>query len=181
MTLPPAVQTVWDELQAVRGEVLDEVLGTSQAQADWRPSTSDWSVGELIHHLTIAEIHTGKLTTKLIKEGQASGILRPFPQDLGAFTPLPAPPPGPAEAPPVVRPEHGHPIGTLIEEMKVVRERSWQSIEKLASVDPRPLTFKHFAFGALDLGQWWMLQARHDRIHLEQLRGVKASPGFPTV
>ena len=181
MTLPPAVQAVWNELQAVRGEVLNEVSGTSQVEADWRPGTRDWSVGELIHHLTIAEIHTGKLTTKLIKEGQASGILRPFPEDLRAFTPLPPPPPGPAEAPLVVRPERGHPIGKLIEEMRAVRERSRQSIEKLATVDPRPLTWKHFAFGVLDLGQWWILQARHDRIHLEQMRAVKAAPGFPRV
>jgi hypothetical protein len=167
MTLPPAVQAVWNELQAVRGEVLNEVSGTSQLEADWRPGARDWSVGELIHHLTLAEIHTGKLTTKLIKEGQRSGILRPFPEDLRAFTPLPPPPPGPAEAPLVVRPEHGHPIDKLIEEMK--------------AVNPRPLTWKHFAFGALDLAQWWILQARHDRIHLEQMRAVKAAPGFPRV
>ena len=79
----------------------------------------------------------------------------------------------------MVRPEHGRPIEALIEEMKAIRVRSRESMEKLASIDPRPLTFRHFAFGSLDLAQWWMLQARHDRIHLDQIRGVKASPRFP--
>jgi hypothetical protein len=46
-------------------------------------------------------------------------------------------------------------------------------------VDPRPLTFPHPRLGALDLAQWWTLQAWHDGIHLEQLRGVKSAPGFP--
>jgi hypothetical protein len=64
--------------------------------------------------------------------------------------------------------------------MKAARERSRQSIERVGAVDPRPLTFVHPRLGSLDLAQWWVLQAWHDGIHLEQLRGVKAAPGFPS-
>ena len=181
MTLPPAVETLWNELQAVRQEVLKEAEGLSQAQADWRPSAEDWSVGEILHHLTLAEINTGKLTTKLIKEADVAGKLAPYPSDLTAFTPLPPFPPGPMEAPPVVRPEKGRPVGQHLADMKAARERSGQSIERLGSVDPRWLLWKHFALGELNLAQWWMLQARHDAEHLPQLRAVKASPGFPRV
>ena len=60
------------------------------------------------------------------------------------------------------------------------QERSRQSIERLGAVDPRPLTFPHPRLGALDLAQWWTLQAWHDGVHLEQLRGVKSAPGFPS-
>jgi hypothetical protein len=179
MALPSAVEALWSELEAVRQEILREAERLSQAQADWRPSEQDWSVGEILHHLTLAEINTGKLTSKLIKEADAGGKLAPYPRELTALGPLPTPPPGPAEAPPVVRPEQGRPIGELLAEMKSARERSRQSVERLGSIDPRPLTWKHFALGDLDLAQWWMLQARHDRDHLQQLRGVRASPGFP--
>lgn len=179
MALPPVLETLWNQLQAARQEVLKEADGLSQAQADWRASDKDWSVGEILHHLTLAEVNTGKLTTKLIKEADAAGKLAPYPSELKAFTPLPPPAPGPMEAPPVVRPEKGHPIGQLLADMKAARERSRQSIERLGSVDPRPLTWKHFALGELNLAQWWMLQALHDRDHLQQLRAVKASPGFP--
>ncbi len=86
---------------------------------------------------------------------------------------------GAAEAPPVVWPEHGKPIGELIATMKATRERSRQSIERLATLDPQRLTFKHFRLGELDLAQWWMLQANHDGIHLAQIRHVKRAPGFP--
>jgi len=179
MALPPVLETLWNQLQAVRQEVLKEADGLSQAQVDWRASDKDWSVGEILHHLTLAEVNTGKLTTKLIKEADAAGKLAPYPSELKAFTPLPPPAPGPMEAPPVVRPEKGHPIGQLLADMKAARERSRQSIERLGSVDPRPLTWKHFALGELNLAQWWMLQALHDRDHLQQLRAVKTSPGFP--
>ena len=76
-------------------------------------------------------------------------------------------------------PERGKPIGGLLADMKGTRERSRQSIEKLATVDPRPLVFRHFRLGDLDLAQWWRLQVQHDAIHLRQIRDVKTSPGFP--
>jgi hypothetical protein len=179
MALPTPVAQLWDELQAVRARILQEAEGLSQAQADWKPSEKDWSVGEIIDHLTVAEIATGKLTTKLTREAEAAGPLGTFPSELTVFTPLPPEPPGPAEAPPVVWPSHGKSIGELIATMKATRERSRQSIEKLGSVDPRRLTFKHGRYGDLDLAQWWVLQASHDGIHLAQLRDVKASSGFP--
>ena len=179
MALPKPVAQLWDELQAVRAQVLQEADGLSQAQADWKPGEKDWSVGEIIDHLTIAEVATGKLTSKLTKEAEAAGVVGSFPADFTAFSPLPSMPPGPMEAPPVVWPSHGKPIGELLATMKATRERSRQSVEKLAAVDPRRLTFKHLRFGDLDLGQWWTLQASHDGIHLAQLREVKAAPGFP--
>ena len=63
--------------------------------------------------------------------------------------------------------------------MKAARERSRQTIERLGAVDPRPLTFSHPRLGSLDLAQWWMLQAWHDGIHLEQLRGGQGRAGVP--
>src|SRR3972149_3181349 len=179
MALSPAVETLWNELQTVREKVLKETEGLSRAQADWRPSDTDWSVGEILHHLTLAEINTGKLTSKLIKEADAAGKLAPYPSDLKAFAPLPSPTPGPMEAPPVVRPEKGHPIAQLLADIKPTRERSRQSMERLASVDAPAPTWKHFALGGLNPAPWWVLQARHDGDHLQQLRAVIASRGFP--
>lgn len=179
MSLPKPVETLWSQLEKVRAEVLREAQGLSQRQADWKPGANDWSVGEIIDHLTIAEIATGKLTTKLTREAEAAGALAPWPADLAVLPPLPPDPPGPAEAPQVVWPAAGKPIGDLVATMKATRQRSRQSIEKLATLDPRKLLFKHFRLGDLDLAQWWQLQARHDGIHLAQLRDVKRAAGFP--
>jgi hypothetical protein len=179
MSLPKPVETLWNELQAVRAEVLREVQGLSQRQTDWKPSPEVWSVGEIIDHLTLAEIATGKLTTKLTREAAAGGTLAPWPANLTTFAPLPPDPPGPADAPQVVRPSSGKAIGELIATMRATRERSRQSVEKLGTVDPRALRFNHFRLGDLDLAQWWQLQTRHDGIHLAQIRDVKRAWGFP--
>jgi len=177
MPLPAPVEALWNDLQSARAQVLKEIEGLSQAQADWRPSDSDWSAGEIVHHLTLAEVGTGKVTSKVLKE--AGETVKPFPADLKGFTPLATPSGGRAEAPQAVWPERGKPFAQLVAEMKAARERSRQSIERLGAVDPRPLTFSHPRLGALDLAQWWMLQAWHDGVHLEQLLAVKAAPGFP--
>lgn len=177
--LPTPVSALWDDLQRSRALVLKEVAGLSQRQADWKPAAEDWSIGEVVDHLTMAEVATGKLTTKLTREAESAGARAPFPADLAAFASLPPWPPGRGDAPSVVWPTHGKAIVDLVDMMEATRERSRQSIEKLASLDPRTLTFKHFRLGDLDLAQWWILQAEHDRIHVEQIRAVKASPGFP--
>jgi hypothetical protein len=179
MSLPEPVERLWRDLERVRAEILEEAEGLSQAQADWKPAEKEWSVGEIVHHLTIAEIATGKLTTKLTREAEAAGTATPFPTDLRDFKPLAARSAAAADAPQVVWPEAGKPIDTLIADMRATRARSRQSIEKLGAIDPRPLVFKHFRLGDLDLAQWWILQAQHDGIHLAQIRAVKATPGFP--
>ncbi len=177
MPLPPPVETLWNELQSVRADVLKEVEGLSQAQADWRPGDADWSAGEIIHHLMLAEVGTGKLTSKLLKEAGAG--VAPCPAVLTALRPLPSLVSGATEAPPATRPERGHPVGQLLADFTAARERSRQSIERMAAVDFRSLTWTHAAFGEMDLSQWWQLQAWHDADHLQQLRALRATPGFP--
>src|SRR5439155_23179785 len=113
------------------------------------------------------------------REAEAAGALKAFPADLRELRTLSAAPAAGADAPQVVWPERGRPIATLVTEMKATRVRSRQSIDKLGAVDPRPLTFKDFRLGDLDLSQWWQLQAQHDAIHLRQSRDAKGRPGVP--
>jgi len=176
MPLPALIDALWSDLESVRSQLLKEVEGLSQAQADWRAGERDWSIGEIVHHVTLAEVGTGKVTSKLLKE--AGDSLKPFPADLKSLAPLTMPS-SPAEAPQGVWPERGRPLAQLVADLKAARERSRQTIERLAAVDPRPLVFPHPRLGPLDLAQWWTLQVRHEGAHLEQLRGVKAAQGFP--
>ena len=112
MAWPVPVEALWNDLQRVRSELLKETEGLSQTQADWRPDEQEWSVGEILHHLTLAEVGTGKLTSKLFKD--APQPLPSFPSDLTGFAPVPAAPPGPAKAPEVVYPERGHALERLL-------------------------------------------------------------------
>ena len=179
MSWPKLVQTLWNELEEARAELLREVDAVSQPQSEWRPGPRDWSIGEVIDHLAIAEVATGKLTTKLTKEAAAGGAPAVFPHDLTAFAALPKPPSATLEAPEYVWPTAGKPFEELLATLRAVRERSRQSFDRLAACDPRPLRFKHVHFGDMDLVQWWRLTAEHDRMHLPQVRDIKRAPGFP--
>lgn len=179
MAWPKPVDALWNDLEGVRGELLHEVESLSQRQADWRPAPDQWSVGEVLDHLMVSEVMTGKLTTKLTKEAAAGGAPAVFPHDLTEFAALPIPASVSANAPESVWPAHGKPFSELLQTMKATRERTRQSFDRLAACDPRPLRFNHFRLGNLDLAQWWRLQADHDRVHLGQVRDIKRAPGFP--
>ena len=179
MSWPKPVEALWRELEEARADVLREVKGISQAQSEWRPGPRDWSIGEVIDHLGIAEVATGKLTTKLTKEAAAGGAPAVFPHDLSAFAALPMPASGAADAPEAVRPTAGKPFPELLATLHATRDRTRQSFDRLAACDPRRLRFKHFHLGDLDLAQWWRLTAEHDRVHLGQIRDIKRAPAFP--
>ena len=178
MALPAPVEAIWNDLESVRAQTLKETEALSQAQADWQPADGEWSIGEILHHVMLAEVGTSKLTSKLLRDARPP--LPPFPAALRGFTPLPAPPPGPAKAPEVVYPERGHQLERLLADLATTRERSRQAIERMATVDPRAFRWRHFRLGELDLSQWWLLHVRHETDHLQQLRAVKAAAGFPS-
>ena len=177
MAWPAPVESLWNDLESVRAQLLKEAEALSQAQADWRPAEGEWSIGEILHHVMLAEVGTSKLTSKLLRDARPP--LPPFPADLGAFAPVPEPPPGPARAPEVVYPERGHRLERLLADLATTRERSRQAVERLATVDPRAFRWRHFTLGEMDLGQWWRLHVRHEADHLQQLRAVKGAAGFP--
>ena len=52
MTLPAAVDAIWAEMDVVGRAVLAELRPLSQAQADWRPAEGEWSIGQIVNHLT---------------------------------------------------------------------------------------------------------------------------------
>jgi hypothetical protein len=179
MAWPKPVEALWGDLESARAEVLREVEGLSQRQAEWRPGPAEWSIGEVLDHLTIAEVATGKLTTKLTREAAAGNAPAVFPHDVTEFAPLPVPVSASPNAPESVWPTHGKPLAETLATLKATRERSRQSFDRLAACDPRALRFRHFRLGDLDLAQWWRLAADHDRTHLGQLRDIKRTPGFP--
>lgn len=182
MPLPAALQALFDDMQRIRQEILKEIADLSQEQFDWRPGPDDWSIGEIVHHLSLADIASGKLTTKLLRQAESSGQLAPYPSDAETDVPVRLPKrerPGPVMAPPFLWPKHGRPASDVLDELRAMRERARQSIERLAAVDPRPLRWTHFALGELNVVQAWAVILANDGQHLQQIRTVKASPGFP--
>src|SRR5215469_17360970 len=131
MALPPPVEALWSDLESVRARLLKGVESLSQAQADWRARDTDWSVGEIIHHVALAEVGTGKVPSKVLKE--AADRLQPCPPGLTGFTPVATPAGGRAESPTAVWPERGKPLRELVADMRAARERSEEHTSELQS------------------------------------------------
>src|SRR5258708_33383737 len=64
MLWPKPVETLWRDLQSVRAELLREVDGLSQRQAEWRPTAPDQAGGRGVGHLPIREDAIRQLTAK---------------------------------------------------------------------------------------------------------------------
>ena len=84
--LPRALRGIADELERRRGEVLAEVEGISQRQADWRPAHDQWSLGEVLHHLVLAEGIAGKMVSVAVKRVAEAESLPPYPAEVDAFS-----------------------------------------------------------------------------------------------
>ena len=100
-------------------QVLAEVEGLSQSQADWKPAPDQWSLGEVLHHLVLAEGIAGKMVSGAIKHAAEAGRLPPYPADVHAF-PWQQPSPDDrwvVRVPEPAAPTHGQPIADLREAM----------------------------------------------------------------
>ena len=73
MAWPAPVESLWNDLESVRAQLLKEAEALSQAQADWRPAEGEWSIGEILHHVMLAEVGTSKLTSKLLRDALRRG------------------------------------------------------------------------------------------------------------
>lgn len=183
----PAVEPAFAELRARLDVDLDAlnqaIAGIDQAQADWKPSLSGWSVGETIHHLVLSNRTFALVARKLVQQGRREGLTarpegrRSWPR-LRSVADVAVS--GPARNPERVTPTHGLPIEKLRRDLVDSHGAVEAMIPALAGLDIEALHLPHpFGF-ELNLFQWIDIAGAHERRHLEQIRRTLAAPGFPT-
>ena len=57
-----------------RQKLMNAVGGLNQQQIDFKVSADEWSIGQILQHLILGEVATGKLVHRLIKEGTVSSL-----------------------------------------------------------------------------------------------------------
>lgn len=179
--LPRALEEIADGLEHRRAQVLGEVAGLSQSQADWRPGPDQWSLGEVLHHLVLAEGIAGKMVSVAIKHAAEAGPLPPYAADIDAFAWQPPTPDDRwvVRVPEPAAPTHGQPIAALREAMAKQRSLTEKVLQRVAAVDPRVITAVHPLIGNMNAAQWAIFCEYHMRVHLRQMKDVKAAPVFP--
>jgi hypothetical protein len=168
-----------------RGRVVAGIEGLAQSAADWRPSDAEWSVGEIAHHVVLAEDAIRGAVERSIARHQAGKRFEALPDaertlpllELAARRGTFAN--GPLKNPEPVTPNRGRPVADLVLELERGAVVSRQAFEGLDADLLRQLTCPHPLFGVLTLLQYVELLGVHDRDHADQMAKVRAHPNFP--
>ena len=176
-----SVTQILDMVGRVHERLFSKVEGLSESQQTYRPEEGSWTIAEIMEHLANVHEGMGKVTSKLIKEAEASessarsdGTIGPvsmeFLRELADQK---------FHAPENVRPAGGVRIEDSVEKLKSNYTRLLSLKPKIEALDLSGPTFPHAAFGPLNGYQWLALIGLHESKHLEQIKAIQASPGFP--
>lgn len=177
-------RTIAEALEIIGARHADlrrEVGELAAQQLNFRPRADSWTIGEIVEHLSIVQEGMGKIASKLVREAEAAGA-RWHPEvliegvDVDFVSDRRT---GRLDAPENVRPRGGVAIAESLSKL----ERDFQRLEemrpRIESVDLSNVTFPHPAFGALSGYQWLALLGIHEGRHIEQIREIKSSEGYP--
>jgi DinB family protein len=174
------LKTIWADNTAAREALCEQVNGLTEAQLSFRPAQDAWSIGEILDHLSLAEMSISRTLSKILQVAAGRGLIEeagpvermPRPIDLETYNQA-------VTAPDSVRPTPERPLDQLLSSLRESRDRL---LEVASRVDGRMVTnvaIRHFQLGELDFYQWLALEAAHESKHLLQICRIKSQPGFP--
>jgi hypothetical protein len=197
-------------LRSTRAGTLRLCSGITQAQSEFAPP-GKWSVGEVLHHLLLADdLYRGNFAQliELQKSGQRPVLRRSF-ADLNtsiAFIPKPILPmleipftvmnmfvPSvvretmmqfrllPAQNPDIITPKKGQPMN----ELRAALEASYDEMAALfnanSRLDYRGMVYQHPIMGSNNVVQMVRIVALHERRHQSQIQDLLRLPQFSKV
>jgi hypothetical protein len=156
------------------------VRGLSEAQLAFEPSPGKWSIGEILDHLSLAEMSIARVASRLLQQAAGRGLIGepgsmeppPHQIDRKVFN-------APAGAPESVLPSPGRPLPRLLAGLEESRERLLEVSNRADGRVVGNVTIRHFQLGELHFYQWVALEGAHESKHLAQIRRIKSHPTFP--
>jgi hypothetical protein len=176
----PVLREVWQQNGAARAALLEEVRGLSEAQLAFRSVPGKWSIGEILDHLCLAERSMTRTISKILQRAAGLGQIgdpgaMPEPAfriDLAAYN-------EPTTAPESALPSPDRPLERLVAGLVESRERLVEVARRMDGRVVGNVTLQHVRLGELTFYQWLALAGAHDAKHLDQIRRIRAHPGFP--
>jgi hypothetical protein len=174
------LQAIWRDNAAARETLRREVQGLSEDQLAFHTSPGQWSIGEILDHLHLAERSITRVLSKILQQAAGRGLIGepgsmeslPYQIDVEMYN-------RPADAPESVRPSPERPLAQLLESLEASRERLLEVASRADGRVVGNVTIRHFQLGELHFYQWLALEAAHETKHLAQIRRIKAQPNFP--
>lgn len=157
------------------------VSNLTEAQANFRPDENQWTIAEIVEHVSVVNDGFLRLMRKLLKEAESAS--RPPRADLNlGHTSLDEngqQHPRPFQAPDRVRPQGGARIEDSLAKMRASLAGFAEIQPRLEAVDLSEQMFPHPALGPINAYQWMVLLGEHEDRHRGQIERLKATAGFP--
>jgi hypothetical protein len=177
-----SVAEILESVGRTHQRLYEQLDGLTPGQADYRLADGRWTIEEIAEHLANVQEGMGKVTSLLLRQAEAEGAAGPSdgriaPPDMSVVIDRVD---ERFEAPENVVPQGGRSIDESIERLKKNYDRLLGMRPRIEASDLSRYTYPHQAFGPLNGYQWLALIDLHERRHIEQIQGIKSSPGYPS-
>jgi hypothetical protein len=173
--LHPRIAEIIDVLEHAHRDLVEVVTAIPEARRGVPGADGRWSVAQHLEHLAMVEDGAGRVMSKLIKEVAARderetesssllGSLDRFQVWTSATRKI--------VAPELVQPREGLTADEALARLTTARTRMIGALQKASGLALASVTFPHPVVGPLNVYQWGLMAAQHERRHLEQIRAV---------
>lgn len=149
--------------EKIRKELLNAVVGLSDAELNQKPAEGEWSPMEILEHLNLIETYIAhNISKELASEHSEKAIKKPIQLTVSRLVKVDAP-------------RQTSPSGEFIalDEMKSRLEKSRLLLDSIYDGTPLDVlenrSMKHPVFGKVPLVQWFPFIGLHEKRHLKQL------------
>lgn len=199
-----------DELRATRARTLAIARELTQEQLDFTPGPNQWSAGEVLDHMVLAESVNREQIAQLIQKKRDGRIpelnltfsdlnisvagvpRRLLPLVVGPITFMNMFVPDglrnyltrhrlvPFRNPDIATPRCGRPLTELLRDLKSSLQQTETLLRNNADLDLNELVLRHPLLGTYDVPGLLRFMAAHEQRHQSQINNIIASPQFPT-
>jgi len=182
-SLSRKTKEIVEKISRDRLELLQSVENLLPAQLDYQPVPDSWSIGDVLHHLALADDANARLMSVMLQRARDTA-LPPDPDPEGSVLDSIAAVVAPAEhrkgrAPERVTPRSRIPAAESRVRLEASRAKLLSTVEALSAFDLSGLTHPHPFFGEINTYQWLLVAGWHERRHAAQIGRIKSSSGFP--
>ncbi len=177
MTMPslhPRVAETIDALESAHRELVEVLTTIPAAYRDAATDDARWSIPQHVEHLAIVEDGAGRLMSKLIKQVEASGEQET--DDTSLLTSLDQfkvwTVTRRIEAPDFVRPRDGLSSSDGLAQLTASRARMIAALQRASGLALASVSAPHPVVGPLNVYQWGLITAHHERRHVELIRAI---------
>ncbi|MCG3118890.1 MAG: hypothetical protein ALAOOOJD_01175 [bacterium] len=149
---------------------LATVAGVDQITSERQPSPGEWSVGEIVHHLTLIERTVRRLVWAL-RWRLVGSPARPGIQKTAAMEKVGSRE-GRVKTMQRFLPSHGQSLQRLLESYKRERQKTLQLARRANFDKLRQRAFRHYVLGYMNGEEWLLFNGYHQERHRRQIEEV---------